>query len=466
VTPTWATVRFTLPPADWAATSEQVVVYPATGRQPAAAFVATVTESPVTVTGLKPGTGYYAEVSVNAANGLAASAPQASTQFTAPTGPATPAPVASPVTSGLSPVTSAPAPDPTSPAAAPTWMTTAPVADPAPATPAPASTTPAPDPAPTVPGSFPTTPALADPPPTFPDPASSTSAPAAGPTTSSPAAAPTDSATTPVSAPTTSAPGSAPAAGVPFAPALAAYSTVAQSYSASDMVNDGWAQDANDTEEGGGSCPVANTTYSSALDAVVMTTNGLPATTAGADCAHIRSQFTVPTSGDVVEAKIWLPGRATGSTLLDWASMWTDGANGTNGTENWPADTEVDAVETQYGASYVSAHYGSVSGSGSTGDWTTEPQGWEPAGASYATAAPSVPDVQPGWNVVDVEFTSTVANVYYNGALYVTIPASILSHLPAYLDFGISGPNGSDANRSQWPAGAATEDVQYVKVFS
>src|SRR6185437_6239514 len=107
VTPTWATVRFTLPPADWAATSEQVVVYPATGRQPAAAFVATVTESPVTVTGLKPGTGYYAEVSVNAANGLAASAPQASTQFTAP-GPATPAPVASPVTSGLSPVTSAP----------------------------------------------------------------------------------------------------------------------------------------------------------------------------------------------------------------------------------------------------------------------------------------------------------------------------------------------------------------------
>jgi hypothetical protein len=242
---------------------------------------------------------------------------------------------------------------------------------------------------------------------------------------------------------------------------------VAQSYSATDMINGGWAQDANDTAEGGGSCPVANTTYSSALDAVVMTTNGLPTTAAGADCAHIRSQFTVPTSGDVVEAKIWLPGSATGSTLLDWASMWTDGANGTNGTENWPADTEVDAVETQYGASYVSTHYGSVSGSGgSTGDWTTEPQGWEPAGASYATTAPSVPDVQPGWNVVDIEFTSTVANIYYNGALYVTIPASTLTHLPAYLDFGISGPNGGDSNSSQWPAGPATEDVQYVKVFS
>jgi hypothetical protein len=242
---------------------------------------------------------------------------------------------------------------------------------------------------------------------------------------------------------------------------------VAQSYSASDMVNDGWAQDANDTEEGGGTCPVANTTYSSALDAVVLSTNGQPTSSATADCGHIRSQFTVPTDGDVVEAKIWLPGAATGGTLLDWASMWTDGANGTNGTENWPADTEVDAVETQYGASYVSTHYGSVSSSGgSTGDWTTEPQGWEPAGASYAAAEANVPDVQPDWNVVDIEFTSTVANIYYNGELYVTVPANILTHLPAYLDFGISGPNGNDQNSSQWPAGPATEDVQYVKVFS
>jgi hypothetical protein len=296
--------------------------------------------------------------------------------------------------------------------------------------------------------------------------------PAPFPTTTSPAPAPTDSApapdpTSPAPAPTDSAPSTAPAAGVPFAPALSSYSTLAQSYSASDIVNDGWAQDANTTEEGGGTCPVANTTYSSALDAVVLTTNGQPTNSATADCGHIRSQFTVPTDGDVVEAKIWLPGSSTGSTLLDWASMWTDGANSTNGTENWPADTEVDAVETQYGANYVSTHYGSVSSSGgSTGDWTTEPQGWEPAGASYATADAGVPNVQPGWNVVDIEFTSTVANIYFNGGLYVTIPATILTHQPAYLNFGISGPNGDDPNHSQWPAGPATEDVQYMKVFS
>jgi hypothetical protein len=208
-----------------------------------------------------------------------------------------------------------------------------------------------------------------------------------------------------------------------------------------------------------------------------MTTAGQPSTAGSTDCGHIRSQFTVPTSGDVVESEIWLPSlssavTANGTTypagaLLDWASMWTDGADSVNGTENWPADTEIDAVETQYGANYVSVHSGSISATGgSTGDWTTEPQGWEPGGAVYATPNAGVANVQPGWNVVDIEFTSTDANIYFNGALYVTVPASQLTHDPAYLDFGISGPNGADPNSTSWPAGPATEDVAYVKVFS
>jgi hypothetical protein len=252
---------------------------------------------------------------------------------------------------------------------------------------------------------------------------------------------------------------------------------VAQSYSASDIVNDGWAQDANNTYEGGGTCPVSAATYSSALDAVVLSTAGQATSpSSGVGCAHIRSQFTVPTSGDVVEAKIWLPGLSSATafggstyqagTLLDWASMWTDGANSTNGTENWPADTEVDAVETQYGENYVSVHYGSASSTGSTGDWTTEPNGWEGSSAIYATSNANVPNVQAGWNVVDIEFTSTVANIYYNGELFTTIPASILSHDPAYLNLGISGPDANDPDNAMWPSGPATEDVQYVKVFS
>lgn len=370
VTATGATVKFVLPSSDWAATSEQVVVYLASNPSGAPAFSATVTKSPVTVTGLGPSTGYYAEVSVNAVKGHAASAWKVSSRFTTPKAPAPPTPT-----------------------------------------------------------------------------------------------------------PTTTSPTPAPPAAAPYAPALSSYSTVAQSYSANDIINDGWAQDANATLEGGGTCPVTNTTYSSSLDAVVMTTAGQPAKSTTGDCGHIRSQNTVPTSGDVVEAKIWLPslGSATtfggssypAGTLIDWASMWTDGANSANGAENWPADTEVDAVETQYGASYVSIHYGSLSKSGgSTGDWTTEPKGWEGSGAIYATPNSGVPNIQAGWNVVDIEFTSTVANIYYNGELYVTIPASVLSHKPAYLNFGISGPNGNDSNYPKWPAGPGTEDVQYVEVFS
>ena len=262
----------------------------------------------------------------------------------------------------------------------------------------------------------------------------------------------------------------------PYAPALSSYKTLAQSYTARDIVSDGWAGYANDSHEGSGTCPVANTTYSSSLNAVVLTTTGQPTTVTTA-CAHIRSQHTVPTRGDVVEAKIWLPGLSSAQTfggttypvgtLLDWATMWTNGANTTNGAESWPADTEIDPVETQYGVNYLTVHYGSLAANGgSTGNWSTLPRGWAGAGATYATPNAGVPNVRSGWNVVDIEFTSTVANIYFNGKRYITIPASALSHKPAYLNFGISGPNGSDPNNATWPAGHATEDVQYVKVFS
>jgi hypothetical protein len=257
---------------------------------------------------------------------------------------------------------------------------------------------------------------------------------------------------------------------------LSSYKTVAQSYSAKEIFDDKWATYANDSHEGNGTCPVANTTYSSSLNAVVMTASGQPTTVTTA-CAHIRSQHTVPTSGDVVEAKVYLPGLSSAQsfggtaypagTLLDWASMWTNGATATNGAENWPADTEIDPVETQYGTNYLTLHYGTRTATGaSTGNWTTLPQGWAGAGATYARPNAGVANVHSGWNVVDLQFTSTVANIYFNGKLYITIPASALSHKPAYLNFGVSGPNGGDPNNATWPSGHGTEEVQYVKVFS
>jgi hypothetical protein len=270
--------------------------------------------------------------------------------------------------------------------------------------------------------------------------------------------------------------GAATAHAAPYAPALSSYKTLAQSYSAKEIVQGNWARYANDSHEANGTCPVANTTYSSSLNAVVMTTTGQPTTVTTA-CAHIRSQHTVPTRGDVVEAKIWLPGLSSAKTfggtaypagtLFDWATMWTIGANSTNGVESWPADTEIDPVETQYGANYLTVHYGSPAANGtSTGNWTTLPQGWAGPDAIYATPNAGVPNVHAGWNVVDVEFTSTVANIYFNGKRFITIPAIALSHKPAYLNFGISGPNGSDPNHATWPAGRGAEYLQYVKVFT
>jgi hypothetical protein len=416
VTATGASVSFVLPSADRGAPSEYLVVYRSSNSSVAYA-VPTVAKSPVSVTGLTGSTRYWAAISVNSSSGHTASVQTYSAVFTTPA-------------SVTPPPNPTPTPTPTTPTPTPT-------------TPTPTTPTPTPTPTPTTPTPTPTTPT------------------------------PTPAPTTPTPTPTPTSPASAP-----YAPALSSYTTLAQSYAATDIADGGWAADANATAEGGlTSCPVANTTYSSSLDAVVMTTAGTPIKSGGTDCAHIRSQYTVPTSGDVVEAKIWLPSLSSATTfggssypagtLMDWASMWTDGANSTNGSENWPADTEVDAVESQYGTNFLSVHYGSVAKSGgSTGDWTTEPQGWEGSSAIYASARSGVPNVQGGWNVVDIEFTSTVANIYFNGQLFVTVPANILSHQPAYLDFGISGPNGNDPNNPMWPSGPATEDVQYVRVFS
>ena len=266
------------------------------------------------------------------------------------------------------------------------------------------------------------------------------------------------------------------ASAAPYAPALSSYKTLAQSYSGKQIVAGNWAGYANASREGNGTCPVATTTYSSSLNAAVLTTNGQPSTVASA-CAHIRSPHTVPTRGDVVEAKIYLPGLSHAATfggttypagtLMDWVTMWTNGEKSTNCPESWPADTEVDPIETQYGKNYLTVHYGSAAaGGGSTGNWTTLPREWLGPNATYATPNAGVPNVHSGWNVVDFEFTSTVANIYFNGRRYITIPASALSHKPAYLNFGISGSNGSDSNHATWPSGRGSEDVQYVKVFT
>jgi len=247
----------------------------------------------------------------------------------------------------------------------------------------------------------------------------------------------------------------------PFASALSSYSTLAQSYTASQMISGNWAKASNDTQEGGNTCSVSNVTYDSTNDAVKLSTQA-----SGGDCAAIRSATTVPTKNVVLESKISMPGTSS-TAMLDWGSFWTDGANA-SGQENWPVTGEVDAVETQFGQSYVSIHCGcmqdyNAANFAPTEVWTTEPSGWEDADTTYAKASGS--NIGPGWTVVDIAFNSDgSASIYYNGTLYVTVPASVLTWNTGhtYVDWGIS----AGYTTSGWPTAATAEEVQYLKVFT
>lgn len=235
----------------------------------------------------------------------------------------------------------------------------------------------------------------------------------------------------------------------PYASALSAYKVLSQSYTASQMNSCNWAKNANDTQEGGGSCPVGNTTYDSANSAVKLSTKGTAANPgSNSDCGHIRSAGLISTNGTVVESRIWLPG--SGSKLIDWASYWTDGTN-------WPTTGELDAIETQYGQSYVTYHYGSNNSSVGTASWE-----------SRKLSSTAANDAVAGWNTVDMEFQANyaAANVYINGKLYTTVPGSVLARNSQYINWGISGPNLGDPNHASWPSGAGYEEVQYLKVFT
>jgi hypothetical protein len=215
------------------------------------------------------------------------------------------------------------------------------------------------------------------------------------------------------------------------------------------MISGNWAQAANNTQEGGGSCPTGNATYDSTNDAVKLSTKGTTASAgSNSDCGHIRSANLVSTNGTVVESRIYLPG--SGSTLIDWASYWTDGTN-------WPLTGELDAIETQYGQSYVTYHYGSNNSSIGSAPWD-----------SPKLSSTAANDAVPGWNTVDMEFQANyaAANVYINGKLYTTVPGNVLAHNSQYINWGISGPNADDPNNGSWPKGAGYEEVQYLKVFT
>lgn len=205
-------------------------------------------------------------------------------------------------------------------------------------------------------------------------------------------------------------------------------------------------------QPGGWTCTVAQVQpYPSAI--------ALHTTGANGNCAVIQSTSLFPTTSGVIEARIYLsaiPGQPT--QIADWAAMWMYGPN-------WPTDGEIDAVESSYGVSAVTYHYGSSDPS--SPDYNLVYTTYRPlyqANGSGVYAQPLTvtgPNVEPGWNTVDIVFSTNEVQIYYNGTLYTTAEGSYITGKPAYLVFDDVSESGE--NILGTPGNLL---VRYVRVFS
>jgi hypothetical protein len=171
-------------------------------------------------------------------------------------------------------------------------------------------------------------------------------------------------------------------------------------------------------------------------------------TGANGDCRSMQSPAAnMPTKpGTTYEALVNF------SSFHDWPALWMYGPN-------WPNQGEIDAVEGGPGASFVTWHQ--------AGNHTIGPDAWDDQVVPYAGMSH---DIQPGtWTTVDISFTSTGVDVYYNGSLYVHIPESVTTagNDPMYLTVSEGSCNSSGANVCNGgtsPAGSV--QVQWIREFS
>jgi hypothetical protein len=197
---------------------------------------------------------------------------------------------------------------------------------------------------------------------------------------------------------------------------------------------------------GGWSCTVSQ---------VRLRTSAIALHTTGADgnCAVIQSPDLFATTSGVIEARIYLsaiPGSP--SQIADWAAMWMYGPN-------WPTDGEMDAVESSYGVSAVTYHYGSSDPSDPT--YNSQYTTYRPLYANALPLTVTGPNVRPGWNTVDIAFSNDAIRTYYNGRLYTTAAGSYITGKPAYLVFDDVSASGE--NTLGIPGSVL---VSYVRVFS
>jgi len=254
-----------------------------------------------------------------------------------------------------------------------------------------------------------------------------------------------------------------PAGTVPYPAALAAGHALLHEYLPNDLLP--WRFQAD------GKTPVVNGSGVSENPAsprnVEVTADGgvsvlkLSTTNAG-DCGVIQSPAKYPTSSGVIETLIKFSGLPDGSGhFADWGSLWMYG-------DNWPANGEIDAVETSYGNSYVSYHYGT---NGQNTEATTNPWTYLAKQVQLqpknSTSVPAAPNILPDkWTYVTLAFGPGKVDVYYDGTLYCTIAGPYVTGAPMYITAGLAfGAPGLGGNQAPYDAPGSIE-IQYVRVFS
>jgi hypothetical protein len=263
-------------------------------------------------------------------------------------------------------------------------------------------------------------------------------------------------------------PVSPPAGTVPYPPALATGHTLLEQYLPQDLYS--W------RFMPGGTTPVTNGSGvsedpGSPRNVSVTTDGGLSVlrlgVTSASDCGVIQSPGTYPTASGVVEALVKFSGfaNASGHFFSSWSSLWMY-------SSDWPAGGEVDAVETQYGNSFVSYHYGTGSSSQATTDPWAYPAKTVQLSPKNSTAAPVAPNIVPdAWTYVTLAFGKDASgnhkvDVYYNGALYCTISGPYVTGKPMFVTAG-TGFGGAVLGSSQAPYDQPGNiGIQYIRVFT
>jgi hypothetical protein len=266
-------------------------------------------------------------------------------------------------------------------------------------------------------------------------------------TSPSPTKSPTPTPTPTSPSPTPTPTGGSPGATVPYAAALQSGHPLVQQFNPATLAGSGWNSPANDP----GNC-AANP------KAVSLNSSGyaeLDTTGAANNCVSIQSPTTLPTTaGYVYEADVYI------SNFQDWPAFWMYG-------NNWPAQGEIDAVEANFGANYVSWHYAACSRSAGDSEISTNPWTY----ACKSTVSPVGANIQPGWHVVDIAWTSSGVQVYYDGSLYVTISESVTTGRTAdpmwlTLSEGSCEANGNNECASGALGTPGNVQVKYVRQFS